>query len=324
MVGIVVVSYGSHELLAANLPAIESVGRTRIVVVDNYYSADERAAVQQLAVERDWALLPTDENLGFGVAVNLGVDHARDLGCDRFLLLNPDATVPLAVIDQLRLECDRHPMTMVAPVIVRPDGRVWFKGNRIDPRNGAVGSADDFAAVGANGWLTGACVMIHSALWDRIGGFDADYFLYWEDVDLSWRCWAVDGRLLVRSDLIAVHDVGGTQQKAQESDGKSTLYFYYNCRNRLVFAAKHLPAGSAVHWVLTTPVQSYRILARMGRRRLLRSPRHVWAAISGSASGFAFLVAALIRRLPIVAARAGGDRQARQAGSLTAKGGYRR
>ena len=320
-VGIVVVSYGSHELLAANLVSPGQANRnTRVVVVDNYHSAAERAAVTLLAAERGWALLPMDENLGFGLAVNIGVDHAKTLGCEQFLLLNPDACVSAEVIDALRLECDRDPMTMVAPLIVRPDGRVWFKGNKIDPRNGSVGSADDFGAVGANGWLTGAAMMVHLTLWDKIGGFDPDYFLYWEDIDLSRRCWAVGGKLLVRSDLSAVHDVGGTQQKAQPSEVKSTLYFYYNCRNRLVFAAKQLPATSAMYWVLVTPVQSYRILARMGRRQLLRSPRHLWAGVSGSVNGFGFLAAALIRRLPFISSN---DKNLRSVpdGSMAASGG---
>jgi GT2 family glycosyltransferase len=40
-------------------------------------------------------------------------------------------------------------------------------------------------------WLTGACLAVSKQVWQATGGFDPDYFLYWEDVDYSQRAKAV-------------------------------------------------------------------------------------------------------------------------------------
>jgi N-acetylglucosaminyl-diphospho-decaprenol L-rhamnosyltransferase len=298
--GIIVVNYGSHELIAANLARLDPpASDTHIVIVDNFFSTAERQAIARVAGEHGWPLVEMAENVGFGIAMNIGVDRATDLGCENFLLLNPDAFVSWAAIDSMRADCDKDPMVMVAPTIVRPDGKIWFRGNVVNRRNGSLRGADDFRAAGPDGWLTGACLLVNRRLWDKMGGFDPDYFLYWEDVDLSHRCWEVGGRLLVRFDLIATHDVGGTQPTDSDAAGKSSIYVYYNCRNRLVYASKHLRGSATVWWILTTPVQSFHILSRIGRRQLVRSPRHVWSAVSGSLNGFAFAGSALLCRLMV-------------------------
>jgi GT2 family glycosyltransferase len=287
---IVVVSFGAHELLADSLTAIgHDPEQVRIVVVDNYHSTTERAAITALAQEHGWDLRPMPTNLGFGAAVNIGVDAAFAAGCDAVVVLNPDATVAATTVEALAEVVRREPMTMVAPRIVRPDGRVWFKGGRLDLRTGEAarpGGRGD-----AHFWITGACFAISSTLWAASGGFDDDYFLYWEDLDLSWRCLRAGGELVVRNDLQAVHSVGGTQ----DPTGKSSVYYYYNCRNRLLFAAKHLPRRALAGWLLRTPGASWRILLRGGGKRgLARSPKLLWAGVRGTFAGARVAVAALI------------------------------
>jgi N-acetylglucosaminyl-diphospho-decaprenol L-rhamnosyltransferase len=44
-------------------------------------------------------------------------------------------------------------------------------------------------------WVSGACILVRRDAWEAVGGFDPDYFMYLEDVDLCWRLgkagWAV-------------------------------------------------------------------------------------------------------------------------------------
>ena len=99
-------------------------------------------------------------------------------------------------------------------------------------------------------WLTGACLAVSKQVWQATGGFDPDYFLYWEDVDYSQRAKAVGARLVVRNDLVVTHDVGATQ-----GTGKSAVYLRFNSRNRLLFASKWLPKRIQRRWIRQTPIR---------------------------------------------------------------------
>jgi GT2 family glycosyltransferase len=184
----------------------------------------------------------------------------------------------------------------VAPRIVRPDGSLWFGGGvisldeartRLVPDGAGAPVAPDSSRTPP--WLSGACFAMHRDLWTTVAGFDDDYFLYWEDVDLSYRVVKAGGRLAVRQDLVAVHDVGGTQHDVTQR-AKSSTYYYYSCRNRLVFAAKHLDRRDRRRWVRTTPADSRRVLLRGGRRQLVAPHRTLWPVVKGAAAGTVWLV----------------------------------
>lgn len=291
---IVVVTFGAPELLETNLARIDTTALgAHVLIVDNFHSAAARSAVVASAREHGWTVLTMPTNLGFGAAANEGVRRAAALGCTSFLLLNPDARIATDAIRELWQAAEAAPLTMQCPRIVRPDGTVWFRGGNLDVRSGNLRSGDlDQAA----GWLTGACLMVHRSLWERLGGFDPDFFMYWEDVDLSRRCLDVGGVLRMRQELTAVHEVGGTQPSKGAST-KSRSYYYFNCRNRLLFAAKHLPATALLRWIAVTPAASVRVMLRGGGRRgLLRSPSLVWAGLRGTAAGLLAAIAALARR----------------------------
>lgn len=280
---VVVVNHGSTELLWRNLAAHDPRPvAEHVVVVDNYSSEAEGAAVRDLAHRMGWHLVALAKNFGFGGGMNAGVARAQALGCTVFLLLNPDAWIEHDVLAELHHDCVAEPLRMLAPRIVREDGTTWFDGATILVNRGLTSTARGSDSSAANGWLTGACLIVHAKLWDRLGGFDDSYFLYWEDIDLSWRCREAGGQLGVRSDLSVVHSVGGTQQ----GTGKSSSYVYYNCRNRMVFAGKHLRRRTVLAWLMRSPHYAWHVVQRGGRRALLRrSVSLTWAALRGTATG---------------------------------------
>lgn len=295
-VAIVVVTFGAHGLLDANLADVDlAAADARVVIVDNFHSAEERVAMRAIAEKHGWSFLAMPTNIGYGAAMNHGVKYARRLGCSTFLLLNPDARVDAGVIRELAHACVADPMTLVSPVVLRPDGSTWFRGSYLDDATGNTSGAEPASSAGHTEWLTAACLMVHWDLWRALNGFDSQYFLYWEDIDLSRRCQDLGGRLVVRPDLVAVHDVGGTQEGTHGGTGKSSAYYYFNCRNRLLFASKHLPRGSVMRWILSTPAASKRIVYRGGRRQLVSSPGLLWAAVRGSLAGIAMACSTLLR-----------------------------
>ena len=310
---IVVVNYASHHLLDAALAGHDARADDReVVVVDNFSGEQELAAVRELGRRHGWHVVASPVNAGFGAGVNLGVAAAARLGCDAVLLLNPDAVVEPAVVAALHDQVRADPLVAVAPRIVAPDGRVEFRGAQVSLRTGRIRSiAPDFGDDGrprridgqlagqveppVQGWLSAACLALSLELFDRCGGLAEDYFLYWEDVDLSRRIEQAGGGLLVRQDLVAVHSQGGTQA-AGAGRAMSATYYRYNASNRLRFAALHLPRRRVAAWMLRTPAESTQILLRGGRRQLLQSPRPLLAITWGSLAGLAVAARALLPR----------------------------
>ncbi|MBF4623414.1 glycosyltransferase [Clavibacter sp. VKM Ac-2872] len=294
LLAVVVVNYGSADLVRENvLPLIERLDDALLVVVDNRTTDAERERVRELAAHpstRVHGVYP-DGNTGFGTGMNIGVDAARSLGAREFLLLNPDATIAPDQLAVLRGVVAADPLTLAAPTILRPDGSTWFRGSDLYLADGRIRSAARRAqhpGQATEPWLTGACLLVTDELWTRVGGFSDDYFLYWEDVDLSRKVVAAGGRLRVVEEAVAVHAEGGTQSAGHASAGqaKSGTYYYHNIRNRLLYGARHLDAAALRRWRLLTPVIAYEVLLQGGRRQFAHPVAPVTAAVRGIRDGF--------------------------------------
>lgn len=287
---VIVVNYASTTLVAETLGALAAARPDLLVVlVDSFSTIEERRRAEALAGSRSWTFVATERNVGFGVGVNLGAESAARQGAERLLLLNPDATIDAESVAVLESAVTDDPLTLAAPRILRPDGSVWSAGSDVYLADGRIRSSlqrSRFAGAERRAWLTGACVMIDRTLWDRIGGFRDDYFLYWEDVDLSWRVEEAGGRLALCESATAVHAEGGTQGEGRSTSGerKSDVYYFYNIRNRLVFAALNLEGAPLRAWnrPLLSARIAYEVLLQGGRRQLVEHPGLVllaWRAV---------------------------------------------
>ncbi|QOD44472.1 glycosyltransferase [Clavibacter zhangzhiyongii] len=294
LLAVVVVNYGSADLVRENvLPLVERLDDALLVIVDNRTTDAERERVRELAVHpstRVHGVYP-DANTGFGSGMNIGVAAARDLGAREFLLLNPDATIEPDQLAVLRGAIAADPLALVAPLILRPDGSTWFRGSDLYLADGRIRSAARRAqhpGLAVEPWLTGACLLVTDELWARVGGFSDDYFLYWEDVDLSRKVVEAGGSLRVVEDAVAVHAEGGTQSAGHASAGqaKSGTYYYHNVRNRLLYGARHLDAAALRRWRLLTPVVAYEVLLQGGRRQFAHPVAPVSAAVRGILDGY--------------------------------------
>lgn len=130
--------------------------------------------------------------------------------------------------------------------------------------------------------MSGACLWITREVWELTGGFDDDYFLYWEDVDFSRRVVEGGGSLALVEDASAVHDEGGTQRADHEaSRAKSEGYYYYNIRNRMLFAVRHLDEAAVQRWRRSIPRTAREVILRGGRRQLIQSAAPIRAYLRG-------------------------------------------
>ncbi len=135
-------------------------------------------------------------------------------------------------------------------------------------------------------WLTAAVLMVNESAWEETGGFDEDYFLYWEDVDFALRVDDAGGALRLVETATAVHDEGGTQGGGDPSvRAKSSAYYYHNVRNRMLIAAKLFDDETVRRWNGRSLTAAREILLRGGRRQLLKPWRAlppVWRGLRDS------------------------------------------
>ncbi|MCL2422390.1 MAG: glycosyltransferase, partial [Micrococcales bacterium] len=278
---LVVVNYRSHHLLERHLVPLATALDAAVVVVDNYSDDDERAALVHLGDEHRWHVL-TAPNDGFGAGVNLAADAAIADGAQVLAILNPDLSITAQALTALVDEVRADPCIIAAPQLV--DGGRRSRAGGLDLRRGTT-----VPLVGEPHWLSGACLVTSATLWRALGGFARDYGMYWEDVDLCVRATDTGARLVLRTDVEAVHEAGGTQDHAG-TRRKSDLYYRANCRSRLVFAAAHLGPAARLRWALRSPAYARAVVLRGGRRQLVRSPRPALAAAAGTVSGLWYLV----------------------------------
>lgn len=279
---VVVVSYGSAALVEQNFANLDAASDAiDLIVVDCFSSASEAQRVGELCARRGWTPLLLGENLGFGGGVNRGADLAFARGADVLVVVNPDATLDSASVLALAAGAASDPRALVAPTITKPDGTLWSAGVDLYLDDGSSAGVRHRQARGDRPrmfWLTGACFAISRSFWQTLGGFDDAYFLYWEDVDLSARVHEAGGTLRVLDDVFAVHDEGGTHDDPHSSRAKSETYYYYNIRNRLLFARLRLDTEAQRRWRRSALRMSWAILLQGGRRQLLHS-RAPWRAL---------------------------------------------
>ncbi|WP_372468312.1 glycosyltransferase family 2 protein [Microbacterium maritypicum] len=287
---VVVVNYASAKLLQRNLVVVAREARAidpdaTVIVVDNWSTADERRAAEDVARANEWTLIAPQSNTGFGGGVNIGVERALADGATDVLVINPDAHIDRESLRLLESTTAASRTTLASPVISDSDGRTWFAGIDLLLDDGTMrarrkrvaGDPQPFEP-----WLSGACLWITREVWELAGGFDDDYFLYWEDVDFSRKVVSAGGSLALVEDASAVHDEGGTQRADPGvSRAKSETYYYYNIRNRMLFAVRHLDEAGVRRWRRSIPRTAREVILRGGRRQLIQSAAPIRAYLRG-------------------------------------------
>jgi GT2 family glycosyltransferase len=288
---VLLVNYGTHALLEQNLE--HSLGPDfpgRVVVVDNLTTHEEQDAMAAGCARHGWDFLPLPSNEGFGGGMNRAADHAIRAGATELLLVNPDAWLEPETVARLREQVANDRRLLLAPRVERPDGRLYSDENDLYLEHGWTLwtrlRPADVREERVHTWVSGACLAMSTDLWQACGGFDEDYFLYWEDVDLSRRVVEAGGRVRVDPTLRAVHDEGSSQRTPAEGSGaKSPTYFYYNARNRLLYATKHVGPEDRRRWVRATPRLAYELAKQGGRRQFRRPQDNLWPVARGAWHG---------------------------------------
>lgn len=259
-IDIVIVNWNSGSQLKECIDSIivhANDNISRIIVVDNGSNDGSADTVLYLpSVE----VIRIGENLGFAAACNRGAK-----GCDSpyLLFLNPDTRVepnsfhvPITFMEkpdnigvgicgiqlvdesgQVSRTCARFPtLWRLVASVLGFDKLPNFKGSGLHMRDW------DHCSSRKVDHVIGAFYLIRRSLFEAFEGFDERFFVYLEDVDLSYRVtqWGCDIWYLANAQ--AFHAGGGTSRQVKAKR------LFYSIRSRLLYGFKHFPAWQA--WLL--------------------------------------------------------------------------
>jgi N-acetylglucosaminyl-diphospho-decaprenol L-rhamnosyltransferase len=208
-IDVVVPTFNRADLLRGCLEhlARQDVPHTAIVV-DNG-SSDGTAEMVRTEFP-DVRLVALVENLGFGRAVQLGVEAGDG---EAIVLINNDVDVLPGFLRALVAPLERDPGAgMVAGVLLRPGEQVIDAAGVVIDRGlggygylvGAPVAAIDAPPPGLMGPCGGAAAYRRSA-YEQIGGFDPEIFAYSEDLDIALRMLAAGWTCTLAPDARAIH-----------------------------------------------------------------------------------------------------------------------
>ncbi|MGK2938359.1 MAG: glycosyltransferase family 2 protein [Solirubrobacteraceae bacterium] len=278
----VVVTWRGRQWIDACLDAIRAAHDGPVLVVDN---ASDDGTAERLRSRTDIEVLRLPRNAGFAGGVAAAVEQVRT---PFVALVNDDARVEPSFLRELLAPFDEPGGDAIgattakivledgsinnAGSAVLPDGYAYDRGLR-DPDDGRWDRVEDVEA-----FCGGAAVLRMAAL-REVGGFPAEFFLYYEDTDVSLRLRRHGWRIRYVPTARAVH------RHAASTDSSSTRFHFYNERNRLLLLVRCFPAGVARHeiWRFARSIGGFALRRLHGQRPGQASERpavRAWVLLS--------------------------------------------
>lgn len=268
-VSIIIVSWNVADLLRDCLHSVYGApwaGRTFEVIVVDSASADDTVAM--LGREFPQVIsVPQAENLGYTRCNNLGLALAKGR---HLLLLNPDTLVLGDALAQLSAYLDAHPSVgLVGPHTLNDDRttqstrrrlpsralaflestwleplapKAWLSAYRVEERP----DRDTFEV----DWMQGSCLMARREVYERIGGLDEGYVMFYEEMDWCRRA-KLNGWGVVYVGTAQIVHLGGKST----NQASARKHIYYN-ESKLRYFRKAYGAGFA-HALRLTLLMGY-------------------------------------------------------------------
>jgi GT2 family glycosyltransferase len=246
-IAVVILNWNGTELLKQFLPSvIEFSPEASIYVADNA-STDDSIEV----LKRDFPsikIILNNNNYGFARGYNEALQFIEE---PYYALVNSDIEVTENWLEPILSTFDsNNEIAIIQPKILAYNNKEYF-----EYAGAAGGYIDKFGFPFCRGrifetlekdtkqyndsteifWATGACFFIKKEAFNKLEGFDTDFFAHQEEIDLCWRAFNLGYKTIYNSKSVVYH-IGGATLKT-DSPHKTFLNF----RNSLWMLLKNLP-----------------------------------------------------------------------------------
>ena len=262
MIDVIIVNWNAGQQLLECVQSVIANGAglvAKIIVVDN--DSHDGSELPFLAMA-EVHLIRAGANLGFGKACNLGAANST---ADFLLFLNPDAQIgpkTLSRVDAFMQSDAAKKVGIVGVQLLEGSQHVARSCSRfptplsmisrasgidlVFPRLGSAMAEWDHKTTREVDHVIGAFYLIRRACFERAGGFDERFFVYIEDLDLSFRAKMSGWKTIYLADVQAFHAGGGTSSQVKAHR------LFYSQRSRLQYAFKHFTIGGSLAVLLAT------------------------------------------------------------------------
>lgn len=236
-IAVILVNYGQAQ---ATLACIHSLWAQQLpkncqllpVVVDNASPDNSIAQLEAFLQENPQAflLVKTTQNTGFSGGNNAGIQAILPKNPDYIWLLNNDTQVCPDTLSQLLACSQKHPNSLIGPVLRYPNGQFQQVGIRV---NTWTGSLKGYPEPTQNTLpyvvdsLSGASMWFSRKLFEQLGPMPEALFLYVEDVAYCLKARQLGFTCVVCPSATVAHDMGTT------TNAQTQRRAYYYQRNRL-------------------------------------------------------------------------------------------
>lgn len=240
-----IVAYRSGEMLSRCLDSLErdTSAEAEVIVVDN---GPAGAEIEEARGHEIVQVLGDGMNLGYAAGSNLGASRAVG---DVLFFLNPDTVVEPGTLGALVERLKDESIGIVMPRLRLLDEPDLLNSSGATVHLTGMAWSDGFRAPAAslNGILeisyaNGSVLAIRRALFEELGGFTNEYFIYLEDLELGWR-------VRMRGLRVVLDPAGDVLHEYEHRRNPTKNYFME--RNRLLFVST---AYSLRLLVLVAPV----------------------------------------------------------------------
>ena len=212
LASIILLSYNSMDDLAECIPSLEkqTYANYEIIIVDNASTDDTSEFVR--TNYPNIRFVDAGSNLGYPAGNNLGFQNADG---EYIVILNPDTVAEPDWLEELITPFEENPeigLTTSKILIYGKKDIINTCGNSIhytglDFCRGLYeqSSSPSYAKPEEVGAISGCSFAIRREVFEELGGFDPDFFLYLEDVDLSWRARLMGHRIQFVPDSVVYH-----------------------------------------------------------------------------------------------------------------------
>lgn len=205
----------------------------RIILIDNFSKEDDINNLKNIYEKyKDLCeihLLLNSENYGYAGGNNRGYEYLVDNNLEGdILVLNPDVTVSNNTLFELQNSLTDN----IGGVMCRTlnsDGSIMYDYIKLNGyfQKWLISDKDLIET----DYLAGSCMLLKREIIDKIGLFDEEFFMYWEEVDLSFRIKELNYKLISTTKASIVRE--------ENCDKRKLNAIYYLTKNSFILLKKH-------------------------------------------------------------------------------------